>query len=493
MVRVSTLMPLLLLSGCLFVSDAEQLAHTDRDGDGVPASEDCDDGDSAVSSPTEETCNGVDDDCDGRLDEGLLPDQDGDGYGADGPVSGPCFANWVSTPGDCDDDARHVFPGAPERCDGVLNDCLSPWIPTDELGVVTWEAPQDLLREDLSASFAAGIVGAPVDVTLPPSGTVRICSKASPYAVRLVGEDTVDLALIGLSIPTVEDPEGLPILNASDSGEARGAVIEITGEDWRLTVRGLRIVGGQGIPSRPGGGLHLAGGDYAHLAELEVTANLAPTGTEGGAGLYIDDVGTVALVDSRVSQNTAEAGALGGGILARDVELRMDAVVFDSNTTPSYGGAVALRSGRLEAYDSVFTGNRAFDGGGALHLAPDTDAYVYETDFTENAADQGGAAWIEGALSCFDVRDTVTFSDQEAVYRGAVWATFGAGVASFAGCTTAGSWISSGNYVHAVANPDLYAGEPADPEGLNFSVVGDELFCTSTYCAGDVEVFDLPD
>jgi uncharacterized protein (TIGR03382 family) len=44
----------------------------DLDGDGALSPDDCDDGDAALQTPTTETCNGVDDDCDGSVDEGCL-------------------------------------------------------------------------------------------------------------------------------------------------------------------------------------------------------------------------------------------------------------------------------------------------------------------------------------------------------------------------------------------------------------------------------------
>jgi len=70
--------------------------------------------------PTTETCNGLDDDCDGVIDNNLLQnyyrDADGDGYGdeSSGPVA--CdFANGVTITrgGDCDDTNSAVNPGAP--------------------------------------------------------------------------------------------------------------------------------------------------------------------------------------------------------------------------------------------------------------------------------------------------------------------------------------------------------------------------------------------
>ena len=83
----------------------------DDDGDGESEDDgDCNDGDPEVFSTQEETRNGVDDDCDGVIDDGVGNlDSDGDGY--------------LEESGDCDNDDPTVFPGAPELEDGLDNDC----------------------------------------------------------------------------------------------------------------------------------------------------------------------------------------------------------------------------------------------------------------------------------------------------------------------------------------------------------------------------------
>ena len=59
-------------------------------------------------NPPAETCNDIDDDCDGTVDEGCAVDADGDGYPSDE---------------DCDDGNEDVYPGAAETCNGIDDDC----------------------------------------------------------------------------------------------------------------------------------------------------------------------------------------------------------------------------------------------------------------------------------------------------------------------------------------------------------------------------------
>lgn len=59
----------------------------DLDGDGSPDGPDCDDGDAAVNPGVTESCNGIDDDCDGDVDEGCAG-AEGDGTAGEGDDGG---------------------------------------------------------------------------------------------------------------------------------------------------------------------------------------------------------------------------------------------------------------------------------------------------------------------------------------------------------------------------------------------------------------------
>jgi hypothetical protein len=113
-------------AGGLFL-DLELL--TDGDGDGVTAQYDCDDADATVYPGAGELCDGIDQDCDGDLDEeptdgiAAFVDADGDGHGTDPLTVCALEPGVAATGGDCDDADAAVHPGAAEVCDDADQDC----------------------------------------------------------------------------------------------------------------------------------------------------------------------------------------------------------------------------------------------------------------------------------------------------------------------------------------------------------------------------------
>ena len=101
----------------------------DADGDGYLSDEDCDDSVATINPGEPEICDGLDNDCDGDIDEGVLRtfhlDEDGDGFGQAEVAAESCEApeGMVQNGGDCDDDDQAIFPGALEICDEIDNDC----------------------------------------------------------------------------------------------------------------------------------------------------------------------------------------------------------------------------------------------------------------------------------------------------------------------------------------------------------------------------------
>jgi hypothetical protein len=122
--------------------DNRKITVCDVDGDGENSVEaggkDCDDGDDAVGPDAQEICNGVDDDCDGNIDDtdpdivdAARPswhrDADNDGFGAHDDVilacESPDSTSWLAISGDCDDARADVHPASPEFCDIVDHNC----------------------------------------------------------------------------------------------------------------------------------------------------------------------------------------------------------------------------------------------------------------------------------------------------------------------------------------------------------------------------------
>jgi len=82
---------------------------TDNDGDGHTLCEnDCNDGNPDVYPGAPELCDGIDNDCDAVVPPDEI-DDDGDA--------------WWECAGDCNDGDAAIYPGAPELCDGIDNDC----------------------------------------------------------------------------------------------------------------------------------------------------------------------------------------------------------------------------------------------------------------------------------------------------------------------------------------------------------------------------------
>ncbi len=126
------------------IDEGQRTWYRDTDGDGfgnsgstttscvqpngyVESGGDCNDSDPNINPGQTEVCNGVDDNCNGQTDEGLLTtryrDNDGDGFGTVAAQVCPNTPGWTVRRGDCNDGNPNIYPGAREVCDNLDNDC----------------------------------------------------------------------------------------------------------------------------------------------------------------------------------------------------------------------------------------------------------------------------------------------------------------------------------------------------------------------------------
>ncbi len=237
----------------------EQSRYPDADYDGYGSGEpalscwsgslldgDCNDQDYAIHPGMTDTCDGIDNDCDGLVDAddpGVLlsqwhADSDGDGYGESALLAEGCEApaGAVTDNSDCDDGAASVYPWAPEICDGQNNNCwyAGSWTADWEDGLAGWTA-EDGTWSDATA-LLSGAAGAPALLTLTSGGRLRICGGVW-YARIAVAATPVEIEGSGAADT---------ILDAS--GEADGLRIVLAGA--AVTLRDLALTGGAGC--RPG-------------------------------------------------------------------------------------------------------------------------------------------------------------------------------------------------------------------------------------------------
>ena len=112
---------------------AREYFYNDSDNDGFYSYEECNDDNNLVYPGAPEICDGLDNNCDGSIDEGLelrtyYVDIDGDAFGNRNITLDTCLSSapegWTIDDSDCNDNDGSIFPGASDLTDNSIDeDC----------------------------------------------------------------------------------------------------------------------------------------------------------------------------------------------------------------------------------------------------------------------------------------------------------------------------------------------------------------------------------
>ncbi len=366
---------------------------------GVGVGGDCDDSDPETHPSADERCDGLDNDCDERVDNSPIdaafwyPDLDADSYGDSGAVTSGCDAplGYVTVFGDCDDSEPEAFPGNPELCDGIDNDCdgvvdgVVCDVPgcgtsaTESLSFADQILPGEASRDEAGAGLA-GVGDTDGDGTDDLLiGAPGWTSDAGRAYLVLGGSGAVALS-------------GAPALWNGDSAERAGAAVgggDLDGDG------GIDLVIGAPAASGDAGAVYVVGSRSLGTESLSAASTIWTGGGGDGLGSAI----TVADLDG-----DGRASALVGGTTAGGTG---GAWLLDSSGGAATGAALILSGEDPDDGAGFALATADFDGDGVLDLivgAPGRDfdtgvVYVVSGDRLGNVPLSSADARFEGETS----------------------------------------------------------------------------------------------
>ena len=185
------------VDNCPNIANAGQ---ANNDGDPAGNVCDCDPNNNTVYPGAPEICDGLDNNCNNQIDETgnitFYADTDGDTYGDPNNTTAACTqpAGYVTNSDDCDDSNGNTYPGAPELCDGIDNNCNNQ---TDE--GVSDNTPPTVNCQNVTITLTSSGTGSitPQDVYASGSdncGSVNLISvNPSSFNTSNLGANTVTL------------------------------------------------------------------------------------------------------------------------------------------------------------------------------------------------------------------------------------------------------------------------------------------------------------
>jgi hypothetical protein len=279
---------------------------------------------------------------------------------------------------DCDDLDPEIYPGAPEQCDGLDNDCDDRIDESEDcfscIEQLAWFVEEDDEVEDLSETLGSAWSlletddAEPIEWSPTEPGRLVLCDGV--WSLQI--ETDLDLEIQGESVDDT----------SMDGG---GAWRMLTVQDAEVHLMDLSLR--NGYSDTLGGAIMQTGGQL-QLQDIVIGSN---TACDGGGAILIQQA-DLTIRDSHFSDNIAGSYGSktcpnhldprrGGAIWLIDGNGSVQGSVFEENWSiaidqPGLGGAIAIEASSLSVSDTYFESNHTSSSqwtwtegaqGGAIH------------------------------------------------------------------------------------------------------------------------------